>query len=151
MTLIRLVTEIRAPIEVCFDLARSVDAHVASAFDTGERAIAGVTSGLLNVGDEVTWQATHFGIRQTLRVRITQMDRPTRFTDEMIEGAFRHMKHVHEFESMGGLTCMRDAYEYSTPFGVFGRIASFVAVERHMRTFLTRRNEALKSLAERST
>src|SRR5580700_11093177 len=89
MPLIRLTTLIHAPASVCFDLARSVDAHVASAAGTGERAIDGVTTGLMTLGDEVTWEATHFGVRQRLRVRITELDPPRRFTDEMVRGEFR--------------------------------------------------------------
>ena len=44
---------------------------------TQERAIAGVTHGLIELGDEVTWEARHFGIRQTLKVRITGFERPS--------------------------------------------------------------------------
>lgn len=150
MTVIRLVTEIRTPIEACFDLARSVDAHVTSAGETNERAIAGVTSGLLSLGDEVTWEARHFGVTQRLVVRITEMDRPRRFVDEMVRGAFRHFRHVHEFEAIGEITRMRDAFEYSMPLGVLGTLANVVAVERHMRQFLERRNATLKSMAEMS-
>jgi hypothetical protein len=54
MAIIRIETDIAAPPAVCFDLARNVDAHVASTGATGERAIAGVTTGVLNLGDEVT-------------------------------------------------------------------------------------------------
>jgi hypothetical protein len=57
MAIVRAETEVAAAPEICFDLARSVDAHLASAAATGERAIAGVTTGLLVLGDEVTWRA----------------------------------------------------------------------------------------------
>jgi hypothetical protein len=88
MPLIRLTTIIDAAIERCFDLARSVEAHLESTSATGERAVAGVTTGLLELGDEVTWDARHLGVRQRLRVQISEMDRPTRFVDEMVAGPF---------------------------------------------------------------
>jgi hypothetical protein len=50
MTRIVLLTSIAAPIERCFDLARSIDLHMASTNWSGERAIAGVTSGLIGAG-----------------------------------------------------------------------------------------------------
>jgi ligand-binding SRPBCC domain-containing protein len=149
MPVVRVVTLIRAPIERCFDLARSVDAHVASARRTSERAVAGVTQGLLEPDDEVEWEAVHFGIRQRLRVRITAMDRPRSFTDELVRGVFRRLRHIHEFDVVAdGHTRMRDTFEYESPLGVLGRIADVVAVERHLRRFLESRNRELKALAE---
>lgn len=146
---IRLVTEIRAPREICFDLSRSVDAHLASAHATGERAVAGVTSGLLALGDEVTWEASHFGIRQRLTSHITEYDRPHRFADEMVSGAFRWMRHVHEFEeAASGATRMVDTFDYEAPLGMLGRLFDAVVLERHLTRFLERRNDVLRQLAE---
>ena len=55
-------TLIRAPIDRCFDLERSIDLHTKTTQRTGERAIAGVTSGLINLDEEVTWSARHLGV-----------------------------------------------------------------------------------------
>jgi hypothetical protein len=41
----KLTTVIRAPVEVCFDLSRSIDLHIISTEHTGEQAISGVTTG----------------------------------------------------------------------------------------------------------
>ena len=62
MGTIDLATSIAASPERCFDLARDIDAHVASAAGTNERAVGDRTHGLLGVGDEVTWEARHFGV-----------------------------------------------------------------------------------------
>jgi ligand-binding SRPBCC domain-containing protein len=148
MPIIRLTTRISAPIEVCFDLARSVEAHVASAARTDERAVAGVTRGLLSLGDEVTWEAVHFGIRQRLSVRITELDRPHRFIDEMTRGAFARFCHEHLFSETSGTTEMVDVVDFSSPLGFLGKIAEVLAIKRHLVRFLTRRNEALRSSAE---
>jgi ligand-binding SRPBCC domain-containing protein len=148
MPVIGLTTVIRARVGVCFDLARSVDAHMASATGTDERAVDGVTKGLVTLGDEVTWEATHFAVRQRLRVRITEFDPPHRFTDEMIRGAFRSFRHVHEFTPTDDGTRMSDRFEYELPLGPLGRLIDILLVKRHMTRFLIQRNATLKSLAE---
>jgi ligand-binding SRPBCC domain-containing protein len=148
MTALRLVTLIRAPVDVCFDLARSVDAHVASTARTREVAVAGVTSGLLTLGDEVTWEATHFGVRQRLRVRITAFEPPRTFTDEMVTGAFRRMRHVHTFEATPDGTVMTDEFDFEAPLGPLGWLAEVLVLKRYMTGFLLRRNVVLKSAAE---
>jgi len=117
MPVIRVVTDIAALRTVCFDLARSVDAHIESTRDTGERAVAGVTSGLLGLGDEVTWRARHFGISQELTSRITAFERPLHFRDVMVRGAFRRFVHDHHFEMLHTGTRMVDVVDYSAPLG----------------------------------
>ena len=100
MTLDEL-TIIRAPIERCFDLARSVEVHLAGNVHFGETAVAtaGVTSGLLGMSQRVTWRAKHFGVWQTLTSEITAMDRPGYFQDTMTQGIFRFMRHDHFFRA----------------------------------------------------
>ena len=117
MTTIRLRTAIDAPVERWFDLARSVDLHLRSTSRTRERAVAGVTRGLLGKGDRVTWEAVHFGLRWRMTVRITRFEPPTRFVDEMVRGPFRAMRHVHDFERRGRGTLMRDSFRYVLPLG----------------------------------
>lgn len=149
MPIIRLETHIRAPIEVVFDLARSVDAHVESASQTAERAVAGKTSGLMELGDEVTWRARHLGVTQELSTRITQFDRPRHFRDSMLRGAFTRFDHDHFFERAGEETLMRDVFDYTSPLGPLGALADRLFLERYMTRFLETRNTLLKRLAER--
>jgi ligand-binding SRPBCC domain-containing protein len=100
MTVINLATIFHADINTCFDLARDVDAHKQSAKGTQEKAIASRTSGLCEAGDIITWEAKHFGIRQYLTVKITQMNRPYSFEDVMMKGIFKSMRHIHTFRQM---------------------------------------------------
>ncbi len=146
--MVRIETFIHASPERCFDLARDVDAHVASTGRTRERAVGGKTRGLLDAGDEVTWEATHFGVRQRLTARVVLCERPTRLVDVMVHGAFAGFTHTHEFEPRDGGTVMRDAFDYRAPLGVLGRIADALFLERYMTKFLTQRANALKRLAE---
>ncbi len=148
MARIELSIYIAAPRERCFDLARSVEVHARTTSSTGERAIAGKTSGLLDLGDEVTWRARHFGVWQTLSGRISACDRPSHFRDTMVRGAFKRIDHDHFFESAGGGTVMRDVFDYEAPLGVLGRIAERLFLTAYMRRFLEARNRELKAVAE---
>src|SRR5919206_6630 len=136
MPVIRLETFIRAPVEVCFDLARDVEAHMASTAETGERAVAGVTSGVLGLNDEVTWEAKHLGVRQRLTSKITALERPRMFVDEMQRGAFKSLRHLHLFEEKNGGTLMKDEMSYASPLGMLGRMADRLFLENYMRRFL---------------
>lgn len=148
MTVIELSTPIRAPRERVFDLARSIDAHRDTTSGTGESAVAGVTSGLIGMGDEVTWEARHFGIRQRLTVRVTAFDPPKHFQDIMVSGAFKRMVHDHEFAEHAEGTLMRDRFEFQSPLGALGQLVDRLFLTSYMRRFLVRRNVALRRLAE---
>ncbi len=148
MPTIVLTTSIHAPPERCFDLSRCIDVHVTSMRQTGERAVGATTSGLLGLGDEVTWSARHFGVRQTLTSRITAFDRPHHFRDSMMRGAFRRFDHDHFFAARGEGTEMRDVFDFESPLGPLGRLADALVLERYMRLLLERRNEEIRRIAE---
>lgn len=143
-----LDTEIYSPIERVFDLARSIDLHQESMSDSTERAVGGVTLGLIDLGEMVTWEATHFGIKQKLTSEITMFDRPRHFRDSMVSGAFARFDHDHFFKETKACTLMRDVFDYDSPFGILGTIADKVFLERYMRNLLTQRNKVLKEIAE---
>ena len=148
---IAVTTEINAPIEVCFDAARDVSLHVKSASFSRERLIApGRLEGLLDAGDLVCFEGRHFGIRQTFCARIVELQRPDRFVDEMVRGTFRWMRHVHAFERSGDTTVMRDAVSWEAPFGLLGRLADLILLERHMLWFVETKQKQLKALIESS-
>lgn len=149
MHTVRVVTTIAAPPEACFDLARDVGAHVRSAAGTAERAVGGVTDGLLGLGDEVTFEARHLGVRQRLSARVVDFDRPRFFRDRMTRGAFRSMEHDHRFTPRpDGGTDMADVLRFAAPFGPLGWVAERLILGPHLRRFLTKRGAALKAMAE---
>lgn len=148
MPTIRIEMHINAPVEVCFDLARNVNIHQQSLAHTRERVVAGPTTGLLSLGDTVTWEATHFGIKQRLTARITEFERPHRFVDEMVRGAFKGFVHVHEFVPDSGGTRMIDTFQYSSPLGLLGKLADVLFLYRYMHRLLYRRSLHLKQIAE---
>ncbi len=148
MPVITLTLRIAAPIDAVFDLARSIDLHVESTAQTNERAVAGRTSGLIGLGEEVTWEATHFGIRQRLTSKLTQFDRPHHFRDSMVSGAFKRFDHDHHFVADGQGTVMTDTFDYTSPFGWLGRVADVVRLKRYMERLLATRNRLIKAIAE---
>ena len=148
MPIIKLETKINAPIERVFDLARSIDLHKATMTKYKEKVVAGVTSGLINLNETVTWEATHFGVRQKLTSKITQFDRPRHFRDSMVKGAFTRFDHDHFFEQDSGQTLVKDVFDYDSPLGILGKIADVLFVEKHLREMLEERNQIIKAVAE---
>lgn len=148
MTVIDLITDIDAPIERVFDLARDIDLHARSMAHTDEQAVAGKTSGRVDLGDTVTWRARHFGLWWSLTSRITAVDAPIRFEDVQERGPFAWFRHEHRFEPLGDGTRMHDHWEHRSPLGQLGRIVDRLVLGRYMRSLLVTRNEALKRTAE---
>jgi len=138
------LTIIQAPIQRCFDLARNVEVHLAGNVHCGEQTVAtgGVTTGLIGLGQQVTWRAKHFGVWQELTSKIN-------FQDVMLRGAFKSMIHDHYFRSLpSGVTEMKDIFVFAAPLPVLGLIAERLILRRYMRALLYERNAALKAIAE---
>lgn len=148
MTIIELETHILAPIERVFDLARCIDLHMDSTGTTGERVVAGRRAGLIGLGETVTWEARHFGVRQQLESEITDYRHPHMFEDSMRKGAFKSLRHVHSFEETEQGTLMRDLFHYEAPFGICGRLAESIFLTRYLQHFLKEKNTHLKEIAE---
>ncbi|MGZ3901904.1 MAG: SRPBCC family protein, partial [Bacteroidia bacterium] len=115
---------------------------------TNEKAIAGVTSGLVKLNDSITWQAKHLGFEQHLTSKITAYEKPISFTDEMTKGIFKKLHHQHLFKFENNQTVMTDIFEFEAPLGLLGRIAEKLFLTNYMRHFLTKRNAFLEKVAE---
>lgn len=139
---------VNAPAQRCFDLSRSIELHMLSTSKTNEIAIAGKTSGLISKGETVTWEATHFFIRQQLTVVIEEMESPTYFTDRMLKGAFKSFYHQHFFEESSGATLMTEMFTYESPFGIIGKIFDKLILKKYMTRFLVDRFNMVKHFAE---
>lgn len=148
MPVLELETVIHAPAEICFDLMRDVRIHTETTARTNERVVGGTAVGLMGLGQTVTFEGTHFGIRQRLTVEVVEYDRPRLFVDEMTEGTFREFRHVHEFVPQAAGTLMKDTLIWTSPLGLLGRIADKLAIEPHLRDLVAIRNRKLKQLAE---
>jgi ligand-binding SRPBCC domain-containing protein len=153
MVTIEDINVICAPVERCFDLARSVEVHLAGNIHSGETALAtgGITSGLLGVGQRVDWRAKHFGVWHNLTSEITGMERPAWFQDRMVRGIFRFMKHDHFFRTLSNdETEMRDVFCFAAPLPLLGRLAELTFLRRYMQALLRERNAVIREIAESS-
>lgn len=150
MPVIHIETFINADIEIVFDLARSVDLHQLSTAKTNEEVVGGRKTGLMELGEEVTWRARHFGIYQKLTSKITAFERPLHFTDEMTKGIFKRFVHKHSFQKSEKGTIMIDDFNYTSPLGPLGIAADRLFLKRYMTKFLIERNRVIKSYAEKT-
>ena len=116
---------------------------------TNETAIAGRTTGLIELGEEVTWRGRHFGVVQTFTSRITAFERPSYFQDSMVRGAFKSFVHDHLFVAENGQTRMTDVLVFAAPLGILGRLAEKVLLHRYMKRLLTTRAEIIKTALEK--
>ena len=148
MSIIRLENIIHAPIERCFDLSRSIDLHAISMASHKEKAIGGKTKGLIEPGEEVTWEAKHFGLKQQLTSKITAFYRPYYFQDRMVRGAFKSFTHDHYFEVRQKHTLMKDVFEYRAPLGILGSLSEKMFLDRYMTSLLVQRNQTIQEIAE---
>jgi len=151
MVRIEGTTSLHAPIQRCFNLARSVEVHVLGNihFQESATAVGGRTTGLIKLGERVTWRAKHFWRSHELTSEIVRLQSPTYFRDVMVRGIFRSMAHDHYFrQRAGGRTEMRDVFTFAAPLPPRGRIAETMFLGRYMRQLLRERNEVIRQVAE---
>jgi ligand-binding SRPBCC domain-containing protein len=150
MAVIELETIVQAPPTLCYALKLDVQQHVAATAHTQERIVAGRTSGRLELGELITWEARHLGVRQRLTVQVTIAEPPFHFRDEMRRGAFRTMSHDHYFEPLAGgrATRMRDVFRFESPGGWLGRWFDTLFLQGYLTRFLQVRNAQLQQQAE---
>ena len=148
MPVIHLTTFIKAPRQRVFDLSRSITMHAVSMKHTNEKAIKGVISGLIYLNETVTWQAKLLFKQRVMEVRITEMKPFENFTDEMVKGDFKSMKHEHHFKEIENGTIMIDLFSFKTPYGWWGKVANFIFLKQYLQKLLETRNAAIKLYAE---
>jgi hypothetical protein len=147
--IIELETKTAAPPERCFLLSLSIDLHTESTAPTRERAIAGVTQGIIGPNQTVTWRGRHFGLMLTHTSLIDRYDPPHYFRDVMAKGHFRSFEHEHLFEPTDdGSTLMRDRLHFAAPLGPLGRLAETFVLRAYFTRFLRERDAVIKRVAE---
>ena len=149
MTRLLMRTEIAAPPERCIDIALTVETHLDYP-GSRERVVDGVTSGRMGLNDYVTWESRRFGVPVRMTSKITELDEPHYFVDEMQRGPFKSWRHVHRFERTDAGTLMTDDVEYRVPFGPIGAVVDRLFVRRYMRRLASQLTAYIRTLAERS-
>jgi ligand-binding SRPBCC domain-containing protein len=139
----RIETVLHCHAEAAFDASLDIDLHMASMAASGERAVGGVTSGRIGLGESVTWRARHFGVPWRMTSTITAFQRPVRFVDEQARGPFKRWHHEHLFVERDGDTLMTDVVDFTAPVGVLGRFVSAIVLRPYLRRLIARRNATL--------
>jgi ligand-binding SRPBCC domain-containing protein len=148
MPTIHLTTFVAAPAERVFDLCRSIELHRKSMAHTQEEAIAGTINGLIGLNETVTWKAKHLLKTRVLKSKITSMNKPLSFTDEMTDGDFKSLRHEHHFKRIDNGTLLIDLFHFESPYGGLGRLVNQLFLTRYLRKLLELRNQTIKEYAE---
>ena len=148
MSQIHLTSFINAPVNRVFDLTRSINLHQISTAHTNEKAIDGVINGLINKNETVTWQARHLFKTRRFTSKITSLEAPVFFIDEMIKGDFKNFYHEHHFKPVKNGTIMIDVLNFESPYGIIGKMFNTVFLKAYLLKFLKKRNEVIKEYAE---
>ena len=148
MCTIHLTTFIAAPIERVFDLSRSISLHKISSAHTNKEAIGGITSGLINKNETVTWRAKHLFKIRYFTTRISEMQSPNFFIDEMQKGDFKSLKHEHHFKKIDNGTIMIDILNFESPYGIIGKWFNKIYLKNLLQKLIVQRNIVIKDYAE---
>jgi ligand-binding SRPBCC domain-containing protein len=132
----------------CFLLCLNVDLHMDSTAETRERAIEGVTRGLIGYGESVTWEGRHFGFMLRHTSKVVKYEAPGFFQDVMTRGMFKSFEHDHHFEEVAGETLMQDELRFAAPFNFLGVLAERLVLRDYFAGFLAERNACIKQVAE---
>jgi ligand-binding SRPBCC domain-containing protein len=148
MSSIHLTTFIAAPVERVFDLSRSINLHKISTAHTHEKVVDGRMSGLINEGETVTWQAKHLYKERKFTSKVTELQRPDFFIDEMIKGDLKSFRHEHHFKPADNGTIMIDVVKFESPYGIIGKMFNKFYLHEYLEKLLLKRNETIKQYAE---
>lgn len=151
MAVIKLQTYVNAPVQVCFNLSRNIDLHLHTMQKKKEQAVAGVTAGLINLHETVTWKTNHFGMPVKMMVKITEMQIPHFFVVEQVKGPFKWIRHYHGFQESNGGTLMVDEFAFCSRLGWLGKLVDKLFLKNYMQKLVQQRNQELKQYAEKQS
>ena len=66
----------------------------------------------------------------------------------MQQGAFKRLRHVHEFQPVEAGTMLVDTLDFQSPLGPIGWAMDTLFLKHYLRRFILSRNLALKKLIE---
>lgn len=86
------------------------------------------------------------GIPLKWMTEITHVVEGEYFIDEQRQGPYGIWHHQHHFDQVPEGVRMTDIVHYSLPFGILGRIAHAIFVQRQLRDIFSFRREAIRRL-----
>jgi hypothetical protein len=97
-------------------------------------------------GSMIDYTICLYGIPMNWRTEITDYDPPHSFTDTQIKGPYRTWIHRHCFTAQNGGTLMTDEVRYEVPWGLLGRCARFLFVEREIKKIFDYRRSVIAEM-----
>jgi ligand-binding SRPBCC domain-containing protein len=149
MTKIEFNTHIKAPIERCFDLSRSIDFHKVSISPVfKEESVAGCTTGLIGHNQRTLMQSKLWGFQFSTELKIVKFNPPYFLSYEIADSNFHSIIHDYYFYDIGDETAMVNHFYYKLKLGVLGEIANLLILEKYLTRIITQRNDLLRDYAE---
>ena len=139
---------VNAPIERCFDITRSIEAHEDTSILIGGRAVSGTTTGLSELGDETTWSAGFFGLRFKVRTRIEELEAPIRICEKRVSGIPRPFDHTYVLGLVDGGVLIEDHFNIGFPFGALGDFFLKVVLLKRLTVVQNHRLESIRKICE---
>ncbi len=148
MNRIEFNTPIKAPVERCFDMARSIDFHKISLGPLKEEAVAGFTSGLINQHEHVLMKSKLWGFQFSTELKITKFNPPFFLSYDIADSNFESIIHDYYFYDISNETVMVNHFYYKPKLGILGELLNVLFLRRYLTHILKTRNELLREYAE---
>jgi ligand-binding SRPBCC domain-containing protein len=101
----------------------------------------------MHAGQLISYKVSPFPfVRMKWVTEIKNVEHKRFFTDDQKHGPFALWVHQHFFLEADNGVVMTDEISYAVPFGVLGRIANWMLVEKQITSIFKYRTERIKSL-----
>jgi len=87
-----------------------------------------------------------FGIKMNWITEITHVKDMEYFVDEQRSGPYAMWHHQHHFKEIKGGVHMTDILTYAIPYGILGRLANTILVDREVKKIFAYREQAVNDL-----
>ncbi len=148
MNKIEFNTHIKAPIQHCFDLARSIDFHKLSAGPIKEESVAGCMTGLIGYNQHALMKSELWGLQFCTEIKIVKFNPPFFLSYEITDSRFISVFHDYYFYDISEETVMINHFYYQTKWGLPGELFRFLFLEKFLSRMITKRNDLLREYAE---
>ena len=148
MRKIEFNTHIKAPLQRCYDLARSIDFHKISVPQIKEEVVAGCSSGLIGPNQHALLQTRVAGLRFSTELKLTRYAPPFFFSYEIVNEVFESIVHEYYFYDLKEETVMVDHFYFETRYGILGKFANILFLKKLLAHAIQHRNEMLREYAE---
>ncbi|MBM3176992.1 MAG: SRPBCC family protein [Bacteroidetes bacterium] len=92
-------------------------------------------------GQQIEYKVTVMPlVRVTWVTKITEVEENKMFVDEQLKGPYNLWRHRHTFVEVEGGVEMTDVIDYAIPFGILGRLANWLYVERAVKGIFSYRS-----------